>query len=350
MQVSTDASYGKYNVLAGTRNDLVLNQSTLLIGAYPCDTAANILVAINANGKGSVYQANSGESLGTLANAATYSATYCLNLISIIGTLCNNVYFPLFSASSAPIRVEIQLVDSAVKALNVSQATTISLSNVEYVANFIELSDSAMGMIYSSLQGSPLQFVVPSYRNYQYSYTLANAQTQVSFPIPAKFSSLKSILISVRDKLTGALTYFPFSSCTKQIIDYSFRVGSTIMPTKNPSTPQEMFSEVLKAVGSMSDLNHQPSIEKSSYTLQDSVANNAVGTVNSGSFYIGLDLEAYSNADKSSIFAGYNSNTDDIFAIMNFSAQGANTNVRFDAFAMFDQVVVFENNTAYCKF
>jgi hypothetical protein len=122
------------------------------------------------------------------------------------------------------------------------------------------------------------------------------------------------------------------------------------MPTKSPNTYQEMFSEVLKAVGSMSDLNHQPSIEKASYTLQDSVANDSAGSVNSGSFYIGLDLESYSNADKSAIFAGYNSNTDDEFCIMNFAAQASASTVRFDAFAMFDQVVVFENNTAYVKF
>jgi hypothetical protein len=35
---------------------------------------------------------------------------------------------------------------------------------------------------------------------------------------------------------------------------------------------------------------------------------------------------------------------------MTFAAQAANTTVRFDAFAMFDQVLVFENNTAYVKF
>jgi hypothetical protein len=39
-----------------------------------------------------------------------------------------------------------------------------------------------------------------------------------------------------------------------------------------------------------------------------------------------------------------------IFAIMNFGAQLAATNVRFDAFAMFDSVISFENGTAYRKF
>jgi hypothetical protein len=115
---------------------------------------------------------------------------------------------------------------------------------------------------------------------------------------------------------------------------------------------QEMFSEVCKAIanGGMSDLNHQPSVEKFSYTLVDSVANDASGSISSGSFLIGIDLEAYANADKSSLFAGYNSNTDDIFCVMNFSPNNPAVTVRFDAFALYDSVVVFENNTAYCKF
>jgi hypothetical protein len=112
-----------------------------------------------------------------------------------------------------------------------------------------------------------------------------------------------------------------------------------------------MFSEVLKAIGSLSDINHQPSIELASYTLQDSVQNtDPISSSNSGSFYIGLDVENYAGASKDSIFAGYNSNTDDIFCVLNFNAQGSATTVRFDAFALFDEVVVFENGTAYVKF
>jgi hypothetical protein len=34
---------------------------------------------------------------------------------------------------------------------------------------------------------------------------------------------------------------------------------------------------------------------------------------------------------------------------MDFAAQGAATNVRFDSFALLDTVVVFENNTAFIK-
>ena len=111
-----------------------------------------------------------------------------------------------------------------------------------------------------------------------------------------------------------------------------------------------MFSEVLKAISSMSDLNHQPSIDKNSYALSASVANDSIGSATSGSYYIGFYLENYCTAPKDSIFTGYNSNTDDIFAVMNFGSSQPSGTVRFDAFAMFDEVVVFENNTCFVKF
>jgi len=371
VQMPTDSAYGKCNILCGTRNDLVVKLPT-----SSDNTAANIAVALSGT-TASVNQINSGESLkksdlstAVLANADTTATyTFCLNLISLVGSLCSGTYLPLFGLTSAPLRVEIMLVDQLYKAFNQLAAFTVPasglLSNVEFVANFIELGDSAMSMIAGSLQGQPLQFTAPAFRNYQYSYSLATAQTQVTMPIPAKFSSLKAIFITVRDKGTGALTFFPFSSVTCKNIDYQFRVGAQVMPPKPPNASSdtnyinaygEHFSELLKAIGSISDLNHQPSIEKTSYTLVNSAANtsgvetNNASNISSGSFYIGLDLENYAASSKETIFSGWNSNTDDIYCIMNFAAQDGATTVRFDGYANFDVVYVCENNTMYAKF
>jgi hypothetical protein len=361
LQVPTDACYGKYSVLAGTRPDLMTNQAvpTYLIGDEPCGTAAQILSTINkvgqlVNNGRSTLQVNSGDivsSTNTAGGAAT-AKTYCINLISLLGTLCPQ-YIPLFACTSAPIRLELQLIDSAIKGVaTVGAITAMTVSNVEYVATMIELSDQAMGLIQSSLNGQPLQFVVPDYRNYAFSNaTLTqNTSVQVQMPIAAKFSSLKSILITVRDKGTGTLTFFPFSSVKLGIQDYTFRVGSQVMPPKAPNTIPEMFSEVLKAVGSMSNLDHHPSIESFSYSLDASVAHTAAGSQSSGSFYIGLDFENYANASKDSIFAGYNSNTDDIYAVINFLNTNASVQPRLDAFCMFDAVYVFDSNTIYERF
>jgi hypothetical protein len=174
-------------------------------------------------------------------------------------------------------------------------------------------------------------------------------------PIPAKFSSLKSLLTTIRQNGTGTFTgQFPFSSTTSGILDYQFRVGSQIMPPKVPNTLPEMFAEACKAMGSISDLLYTPSIDKFSYSLVNPVAANDsttnVSGTSSGSFVIGLDVENYSAAPKDTIFAGYNSNTDDIFLIMNFAGQNNAIVTRFDTFANFDSVLVCENNSAYIKF
>ena len=122
-----------------------------------------------------------------------------------------------------------------------------------------------------------------------------------------------------------------------------------------------MFAEVCKSIASISDLNHHPSIELASYTIDTpSVNNDAMNTlstatmnasnVNSGSFYVALDLENYANSDKSQIFAGWNSSTDDIYFIPTFNANATTPVVRIDAFALFDSLLVLENNTCYVKY
>jgi hypothetical protein len=296
--------------------------------------------------------------------------------MSLVGTMCPNNYLPLFAMTSAPLRVEIQLVSAITSALNTVTAVTTPnglVNNVEYIASLIELGDSAMQMIESSLEGQPLQFVYSDYRNYQFTYQLTTATTtQVNMPIPAKFSSLKSIYVSIRDKGVGNLAYYPFSSVNYGLYNYQFRIGPTIMPPKPVDDICSMFSELCKSVGSMSDLKFNPSIRKSSYMISTSSPNttaleaNNASNITSGSFYVGIDLENYMSAPKDTIFAGYNSNTDDIYFIGSFNtdttANNAPTNytalgtalptatIRFDAFALFDVVLVCENGTAFVRY
>jgi len=272
-----------------------------------------------------------------------------------LGSLCSQNYIPLFAMGSSSLRLEVTLVDSINKAFcctnGLSQDGTISLNNVEYVGSFIELNDTSMSMIKESLNGEPLQFVIPDYRSYPYSYALTeNISNQVSMPINAKFSSLKNIIISVRDKLQGTNLYFPDSSVTAGLTSYSIRIGSNLYPQKSPDSIPEYFCEVLKAISNLGDLTHQPSIDLHSYSQSASISNDETrANVQAGSFYIGLDLENYSGASKDSIFAGYNSNTEDCYAILNFTPSFTGT-VRLDAFANFDSVIVCENNTCYVKF
>lgn len=385
--VPTDKVYGAFNACAGTRNDVVtVTPATAGLAGVSCfQTNSGDLVGSGGYISGS-SQVNPA---AVTATTGVVNDTYCINLISLVGSLCKDNYFPLFACKSASLRLELQLVSGVnnfCAAAVSTVANSFSITNCEFIAQFIDLGDEAMSMIYSSLGSEPLQMVVPDYRNYQGSQQVTiSSNTLLNFPIPAKFSSLKSIICSVRDRLpanTQTNTYFPYSSVSFGIQSYQFRLGSQIVPSKPPDTIPEMFEELTKAVASLADLNHQPSIEKFSYQLPNSVAYNttavqgigasstfvvtvdgaaSVSNCNAGSFYAGIDLENYSSASKNSIFSGYNSNTDDIFWQPTFSptanstgvsaigANGTTFNLRLDAFANYDCVVVFEDDTAYTK-
>ena len=318
LSVPSDGLKGKYNAMAGCRPD------------------TDYLT---------------GDGLARAANAAATSYTYALNLISLIGSLSSSTYFPLFACTSASLRVEISLVSDWKMAFGSVLDITPTLTDVEYLANFIKLSDSAMEMIYSSMDGQPLQVCVPDWSNYQDTKTLNTTSTQVSVAIPAKFSSLRAIFVSLRTT-TGALTFFPHSSTTQGISQYFFRVGAQILPSKPPDTSAQMYCECIKAIGSLSDILYTPVANMSGYTLKTDTALDTTTFTNkdSGCFFVGLDLENYVNAPKSSIFAGYNSNNDDIYFVGTYVAGTALTAGRFDAFALYDSVLVFENNTCYRKF
>ncbi len=367
LQVSSDASYGKHSMLSGQRSDL---------WCTPCNNVAanaNIETTIACFNNGMHgLQINSGMDLGDqIANNATTTAagnvqpTFCLNLISLIGTLCSNNYLPLFAMTGSPLRVEVSFIDQLNKGIccaPTGTGATMQITNCEYVANFIELSDEAMSIVSSSLGGQPLQFVFPSYSNYQYN-SIPTSGGQVNIPVAAKYSSLKSLITTQRDQYATD-TFFPGSSVTSNISNYYYRIGPQIIPAKAPATLTEMFSECLKAVGSMSDLNLAPSIDSLSFMLRNSQAvaleTSTLGKTNSGSFYIGLDLEQYSNSSKQECFTGMNTNVDDVFLVIQYltditdhavmpTTKATGSNIRYDTFAMFDALLVCENNTAFVR-
>jgi hypothetical protein len=376
LQSPTDANYNKQNILCGTRNDLVVSSTTAAAGVV-----TNLPARQVTSGEGLISLANvANGSIVTGAGDTTVPVTYCLNLISLIGTLCSQNYIPLFAMTSSPLRVEIQLIYSDIQGVCAVQPTTHAanvgiVTNVEYIASMIELGDSAMSMIESSLDGKPLQFVFGDYRNYQGSYQLTTATTtQITFPIPAKFTSLKSLFVTHRDQGTGAQGYFPFSCVNYGLVNYQFRIGPTLCPPKQVDDIASMFSELTKAIGSMSDLHFTPSIRKTSYLISQSVPNNTANEANnaspvtSGSFYVGIDLENYVASSKDTIFAGWNSNTDDIYFIGNYNttiSAAPNYNyfnftspsialptatIRYDAYAHYDSLIIFDRGTAYVQY
>ena len=169
---------------------------------------------------GSSYICPAGEIIGgaLAVGVSTVARTYSITLLSILGSL-GSQYVPLFAMTSSPLRLEIQLVDAANKVLNSDQImSSFSVSNVEYIASFLELSDNSMETINNSLLWQPLQYVIPSFRNYVYTQYLPAGGAQLNIPIAAKFSSLKSLFGIFRD--TAKVNVVHFSLMHLVILDY----------------------------------------------------------------------------------------------------------------------------------
>jgi hypothetical protein len=346
-QAPEDAVKGRFSITSGTNADY-----SVLQGA----AAGDILNAASIN---------RGLALGSLG-AATHAFPFAINLISMVGALAGDKYLPLWEMTAAPLRVEIVLQSSVLRCLATvnNTITAFTASAVNYAGEFLELPDSAVAAIKSG-SSSPMQMVLPSFRSYTNSALVAdNTQIQVSFPIPAKFSSLKSLMVVSRTT-AGAQARFPLAHVAVGVgtvnattgapvtSGYQFRVGSEVLPSTAPVTAEEIYNEAIKCFGSIADMQLQPSVTKSAFTQNLPVTVTAANssTTDSGAFLIGIDMEIYQNADKSSIFAGTNTNTSDIFAIINyFQNSGAAVTVLQTAFASFDQVLVYENGVCYARY
>jgi hypothetical protein len=350
-QVPLDSVQGRYSMTSGTTNEY-----TGPLGTATSGTVANgdaLIVKPTNRGKNYSSYATTGNVTGI---STIQTDNFCINLVSLVGSLAGGKYLPLWEMTSAPLRVELVLQDNINKVMCFSAGAptngAFNLFNIEFIGEFLELPDSAISAIQSG-SSNPLQMVFPDWRSYSFSQTLTqNVTTQISMPIPAKFSSLKSIVVN--QKLTnGANQYFPVSSGKLGLQSYQFRIGSEVLPSSAPSTVSDFFNEATKCFGSVADLNYQPSVDINSYD-QDApviISSYNLGMLqNSGSFLVGIDLESYQNTDKSSIFAGMNTNTSDIFYQPTHYYTGNTAPCYYTAFANFDSVLVCENGVAYVRF
>jgi hypothetical protein len=333
-QAPEDAVKGRFSITSGTNEEF----SAVGTGAAALQNVRSV---------------NRGRALGALATTAGGTVfPFAINLISLVGALSGASYLPLFEMTAAPLRVELVLQSSLIRAMMVQGGAGLNFtaSGINYCGEFLELPDSAIAAIKSG-SSSPMQMVQPSYRSYTNSAAITTAGTQVSFPVPAKFSSLKNIFVATRTT-AGTAAEWPSSHCKFGLQSYNFRVGSEVLPSTAPTSIPEIYCEAVKCFGSLADLQVQPSIDNTAYALDvpNVVASlTEASTEDSGAFLVGIDMEIYQNADKSSIFSGTNTNTSDIFYIANHTPAG-NVTILQTAFAAYDQVLVLENGVCYARY
>ncbi|MFN9905915.1 MAG: hypothetical protein ACK56F_07290, partial [bacterium] len=164
---------------------------------------------------------------------------------------------------------------------------------------------SGMNIIKQSIGNAPLQFVTQDYRNYSTTINIGTGDVTASIPVPAKFNSLNSLYFAFRKHHAGVATFQACESNKYKLTEYFLRIGSRTHPIKAPNSTSEFYSELLRAFGTVSDINLESSISVTQYFKDEPVAMvNAAGEQpfqNTGAVYVGIDLESYSNTSMDSV-------------------------------------------------
>jgi hypothetical protein len=303
---------------------------------------------------------------GTLAGGATTTLrTYAISLVSILGSL-GDKYLPLFAMTAAPIRVEIQLVANALIPFVATTAmASFAISNVEFIGSFIELSDQALSVIQQSQMGAPLTMAVNRYSNLVFNAALLNANTNVSCPVPFKYSSVQAILATIRGNSNGAITFDAFGSHHYNLLEYRWQMGSETIPSKPVGSSAAgggdratMFQYYCSALGAPADLLYNPCVNLLTYeTLAIPVAsaetaNTSVGNLTScaGAFGIGQEFVSFPSANQDQMFSGRNTNTEDIYHQLIFAPNATTPQVRFDYYCLHHAVIICENGQAQIRY
>jgi hypothetical protein len=290
--------------------------------------------------------------MSALANGSDADFNFCFPLMSVLSLTDN--YVPLYAmAGIGALRLELQFVSDFRHFINSTELVTHQaigsstiFSDCKLIANFVELSDTAMSIIQNSLEGKPVQWVCQSYSNYAFTTTLQTATTQVSMPIPAKFNSLKALYITARAFPDGADERYSDDTPTFGLQQYTTRIGSRVVPSEAPTTIPQFLSELERALGSAT-----ARISPSNYTArQVSSSNPQTNQGYSSAFAVGVETESYSSAPMGSVYQGLNTSTDDIFFQPTYAAQGGATVVRFDAYASYDQLISIDNGMVMVSF
>ena len=245
--------------------------------------------------------------------------------------------------------------------------------NMELELSIIELSETAMNMVQSvSPFSQPIYLHASSYRHYVSSLPAASSGG-VSFLVPARFASLKS-LIALPRRNTEMISSLAYSLCSRvnpNLAQYWWRIGSLIVPQKSVNLINsnstggyaEAFAEIQKSFHSLNHMEFAGSVGTVAYNVADvadttigdggTLSGVLVGAAGSGSyangFAIAQELETYAQRNDV-MLSGINTLGSQVFFEANINTAISTSGYTFDFYAFHDIILVLQDGLLSAKF
>jgi hypothetical protein len=291
--------------------------------------------------------------------AAGGKKTFCIPVMSSIIGCLNEKMLPLGISDSIRVEVTFQSLNKGA-VVDTSYDGAWSILNFELVVNILELSDEGMKMVESvSPFTQPIYMHGSSYRHFS-STVSTGSIGQRSLVVPAKYASLKGIIVCPRraSETAGtneAISHSISSRVNPNIDTYWWRVGSLQVPQK-PVTLKNSYTTGGYAEAFISNLQvwnaiSSPEFSSSLTYAYFNVANTAVAangviagvtdtTSYQNAFAIATEFENIANRSDI-ILSGTNTLNNDIF--FEYTSDTAVSDAyTIDFFANFDQVLMLD--------
>jgi len=269
------------------------------------------------------------------------SKVICVPLVSALFN-CDK-YIPLVMMN-AGLTLELTLAPALEMCISDGAAPTYSLTNVNYVAQLIDLDRSFydnLRMVMAA-QGGVIQLAGQTFRHYQQQIAANAAEQTATLNIPARVKSLKSCFVRMVENAhsTAQSNYFCQVGDKVKTAQWQFKVGATNYPQSAvqcgsagaASAGAEAFVEMKKAFGKLGDYSHSTSCTQANFGL----SNTDLTTGGSQqTFTIGYDFEAF---QKSALESGVNTADRSLPMSLEITLDNDNTATRVDAWVLADAI------------
>jgi hypothetical protein len=332
--------------------------------------------------QGEILYGTAWNSLGTAVSTAAVKQqkTFCMPILSGTIGLGAEKFLPLGKLSD-DIRLEFTFEQNDIAVAYVRSAYTSGWTIVDFQLELaiVELSDEGESMVNQYLSPEhPIYIHGTSWRHYTSSLAAATSGG-VSYLVPARFGSLKTLFVAPRrsTEITNLQSYSLSSRINPNFAQYWWRVGSSLLPAKyvtlenNSSTGAyaEAFMELQKAFHSVSSPVNASVLPAGVYNVSDAGTTltstsssaavtalttgvNAASVANSAylnGFLIGQELESFA-LRSDVLLSGYNTLSQQVFFEAQINNAIGSASYTLDFFAGYDQILVIENGIMSVRF
>lgn len=228
----------------------------------------------------------------------------------LIGILNNTKFWPAWISDSIDIELTLDNFSNYLLAATANAVTGVSISNLEYVCECLELSPESYSMIIAQ---NPSQVVLKT-QSYSYGSTSLPASQgagTIDIPFQIKVNSLKQLFWYSQPSDAMEKT---FAGVNPNLDNWSFYVNTTSYPQRPVQSkyPSESFMQNQKSFGSIYSSSHSGSATRGEFNTASTAYNNyhrpyntavANATQRANKWYQCLDLESI-NSNKESLYSG----------------------------------------------